>query len=432
MDQIDVIIRSNLPTLKGLPQFEYDMTLRIGKMQFNVSRVIAKTTREHYLAALFEVVLVTVIMTPSQLAQLVLPGHANIQATLIKRRSDGSNKVITKYRAIMTDNANPMLMGNNADASRTSEMDMQSVSVVTFQLIRAVNYDLRLRRFAGIVFKNTTPIKVLQHLLAVNMLKDEYEQTETVAAISTEEGFVEKKYPSIEIKESLELMKLPDMLQNNYGIYNQGLGCYFKNRKWHIFAPFGLAKHSAAGNKIVIINAPANRWRGSEINYKVEGRTLTILATGETTHVKSADREALNGGTGVRYADINSLDYTPDSDDPRSSPKDYMSEYVSSNYDSGYHNAPMIDTGFTGNPAVHASALATRGGDIVEVVWERGDIDLLTPGAAVRFITQNGPGIRDLQGTLIGAEEHSNVPEGGMVELRHVAMVKLTLFIKKV
>lgn len=432
MDQIDVVIKSNLPTLKGLPAFEYDLTLRIGQIQFTAARVIAKTVRENYLAAMFEVTLVTAMITPSQYAQLVLPGHTNIQATLVKRRPDGSNKKITKYRAILADNNNPLLANNNAYSTRTSEMDMANISVVTFQLISAIDYDLRLRRFQGINFKNALPINVLQHLLASNRLVDEYEQSDTVARISFESKYIEQRFDTIEIDEGLELLELPNYLQREYGIYNQDLGCYLKNRQWYIFAPYGIAKHSDGGNKIVIINAPANRWRGSEINYKVEGRTLTILATGEVTHEKSSDAEALNGGTGIRYADINTLHGGKNTDNPKSNPKDYVTEYASSNYEAGFNNIPTAPGGFVANPAVYASQLSRRGGDIVEVIWERGDIALLTPGAAVRFITQNGPNIRDLQGTLIGAEEHSNVPEGGVTETKHVGMVKLTLFLKKV
>lgn len=432
MDQIETVIKSNLPTLKGLPAFEYDLTLRIGKIQFTAARVIAKTVRENYLAAMFEVVLVTAMITPSQYAQLVLPGHTNIQATLVKRRPDGSNKRVTLHRAILADNNNPLLANNNAYSTRTSEMDMGNISVVTFQLISAIDYDIRLRRFEGINFKNAMPITVLQHLLAANRLVDEYDQSNTVAKINTESGYVGQKFDTIEIDEGMSILDLPSYLQNEYGIYNQDLGCYLKNRNWYIFAPYGVAKHGDDGNKIVVINAPANRWRGSEINYKVEGRTLTILATGEVTHEKSSDAEALNGGTGIRYADINSLHVAKTSDNPVSNPKDYVTEYASSNYEAGFNNAPVAKGGFVANPAIYASALARRGGDVVEVIWERGDITLLTPGAPVRFITQNGPNIKDLQGTLIGAEEHSNVPEGGITETKHVAMVKLTLFLKKV
>ena len=428
--QFDAMLSQYLSQVEGLPDLDYRAVLSVGSYQIEALRVIAKTDRLDFLNGMFEETLITLAFEPSAYTEIIMHGHESMSLTLITK-SFGTN--LTKkrqYRAVLVNNRNAKLEGNTQGVDETSLADKMSISVVNFQLIDPAAYNLRLQEVGGI-FKNADTMSVLKYYLSKIRLVDEFAKQSSVAAITADSVYQTKTFRELVVPEGTKLQALPDLLHRSYGVFNQGMGCFLKNRCWYVFAPYSIAKAQVDVDKLVIINVPPTKYRNLERNFIMKGRTYTLLCTGETRHQRRSDSDALNLGTGVRYADTTQLmDGMADtSASPRLTPKAYMSEYRASDYKNTYNHTPMA--GMIDNPAWYASQLAARGGDYITVVWERGMLDILTPGMPVRFITSYNEGIRELSGTLIGAEAVSTVPLGGMVETRHTVNVKLTLFLKR-
>ena len=428
--QFDAMLSQYLAQVEGLPDLDYRAILSVGSHQIEALRVIAKTERENYLNGMFEEIIVSLVFEPSAYTEIILHGHEDMSLTLITKSYGTNLSKKRTYRAILVENRNVKLEGNVQSVDEVQLADKQSLSVVNFQLIDPAAYNLRLQEVGGI-FKNANTMTTLKYFLSKIRLVDDFAKQSSVAAITADSTYQVKPFQQLVIPDGTKLQALPDLLQRRYGVFNQGIGCFLKNRCWYIFAPYSIAKATVDVDKLVLLNVPPSKYRNLERNFVTKGRTYTILCTGETQHQKRSDSDALNLGTGVRYADSTQLlsAMTDNSSSPKLTPKSYMTEYRASNYKNDYGHTPMA--GMIDNPAWYASQLAARGGDIMTVTWERGTTDILTPGMPVQFITPYNDGIKQLSGTLIGVEAFSQVPLGGMVETRHTTQVVLTLFLKK-
>jgi hypothetical protein len=428
--QFDAMLSQYLAQVEGLPDLDYRAILSVGSHQIEALRVIAKTERENYLNSMFEEILISLVFEPSAYTEIILHGHEDMSLTLITKSYGTNLSKKRTYRAVLVENRNVKLEGNVQSVDEVQLADKQSLSVVNFQLIDPAAYNLRLQEVGGI-FKNANTMSTLKYFLSKIRLVDDFAKQSSVAAITADSTYQVKAFQQLVIPDGTKLQALPDFLQRRYGVFNQGIGCFLKNRCWYIFAPYSIAKATADVDKLVLLNVPPSKYRNLERNFVTKGRTYTILCTGETRHQKRSDTDALNLGTGVRYADSTQLlsGMTDKSSSPKLTPKGYMTEYRSSNYKNDYDHTPMA--GMIDNPAWYASQLAARGGEIMTVTWERGTTDILTPGMPVQFITPYNDGIKQLSGTLIGVEAFSQVPLGGMVETRHTTQVVLTLFLKK-
>ena len=429
--QFDNIVAAIRPKMTGVPQRNYKAVIQLGSVQVEAMRVVSITRRQLYIDNLFEEGLITLAMSPQQYSRIVMEGHENMYITIIERDWRGRGNSAVRYRLVMETHTDPQIEGNIQHIEKRQRQDDISISIVTFQFIDMAAYNLRLINVGG-TYRNARAIDALVYQLQKNKLVDELAQSEAVAKIMVDENYLTKKFTEIEIADGTNLMALPDYLQNRYGIYNQGFGCYLKNQTWYVFAPFSLIKKDKDVFKLVILNMPASQMRSADRSVAVVGKTITILATGETKHQRSTDSDALNKGTAVFYGDTDALDagMVDLSKSPKLKPKDYVSLYRSSNYKNKLDNITTAKGRFVDNDAPVASDMAKRGGDIVTVQWENGVLDVFEPGMPVTFITSVGNGVKQMEGTLITAVMASTPSTQGIVETVQSTVVHLTLFLK--
>lgn len=437
IDGFDLVLKQQIEECTGLPESRFDAEISIGSYIINPMAVVAFTQRQAYMSNMFEECMLSVAMQPSEYSEGVLVGHEDITIKVIERPYDGGTPYTKQYRGVLVEVKDEQIEANRADISETGLQDSMSISIITFQLIPEVVYDLRLREVGGgeTIFPNAAAHDVLRYFLVKGRLYDRYSNKESVATINIDELKSERTFREIKLPEGTSYLAIPDYLQDNYGIFPQGMGCFLKNQSWYVFAPYGLSKSSMDVRRLVLFNAPSSRHRSMERNFKVEGKAITVIATGMSEHRKTSDADALNGGTGVRYASLSSLDGGVSTGDPAvdplRTPQDYMTEYRSSNYASPYNKTVTAKERFTDNPLKSASELASRGGDLITVTWENGTLDPLVPGMPVKFFYGKAGKIETRQGTLINAERFSTIPLSGIIEPKHQSMVKLTLWLKR-
>ncbi len=437
IDGFDLVLRQQIEECTGLPQTRFDVEISIGSYVINPMAVVAFTQRQAYMENMFEECMLSVAMQPSEYSEGVLVGHEDITVKLIERPYDGGKPHVKMYRGILVGVKDEQMEANRADITETGLQDAMSISIITFQLISEAAYDLRLREVAGgqTIFANAASHDVLRYFLVKTRLYDRYSNKESVASINIDELKSDRVFREIKLPEGTPYLAIPDYLQDNYGIFPQGMGCFLKNQSWYVFAPYGLSKSAMDVRRLVLFNAPSARNRSLERNFKVDGKTITVIATGMSRHNKTSDSDALNGGTGVRYASLSSIDgavSTADpSEDPLRTPQDYMTEYRSSNYASPYNKTTTAKERFTDNPLKAASELAARGGEVMTVTWENGILDPLIPGMPVKFYYGKAGKVEMREGTLISAERFSTIPLSGIIEPRHQSMVQLTIWLKR-
>jgi hypothetical protein len=426
-------INRQLTRAVSLPSFRYDAEVSVSGMRFKSVAVTALTERHLYLENLFEDIQVTVAMQASHYTELVLHGHEDMTMKLTQRPYEGGTPYTKEYHAVIISHQDGKRDGNITDVAEPGALDLTTFSVITFQLITSAAFDLRLREI-GAIYPNCCAVDVLRHYLAKTRLHDRLSQTEAVATVTVEPGASQRKFNPIKIPEGTRFMAFPDYLQREYGIYAQGLGCFLRGLEWHIFAPFNITKRDYDIPRLVVFNAPPARYRDVPKNFHIVGKTVTVIATGETKHRRYSDEDALNGGTGVRYADMRSINgNTSTSDptvDPERLPEQYMTEYRGSRHLKDIQNTVTSSTRFSDNPLVIASVMAQRGGEVVDVTWLHGTLEPLRPGMPTTFYYGANGVLKQRYGTLLSAELVSSIPQKGFIEPEHRNVVRLSLFLK--
>lgn len=432
MNQIDVLIEDNLKTMRAAPVLEYEAVLSIGSYQIKMMHVMALSSREDYVRGQYEERMITVTMLPSQYAKLMLYGHADMTMKVTTVTPASQSRSAKTYRAIPATLRDPT-MENNSSQRVVQDQDATTVSVAHFQLMDPAAYDIRLRQ-VGANFLKTKTIDVIKLIFGKTKLSDKYNQSEAVGALQIDTDAVATIPSVVVIPDGTNLITLPQFLQKEYGVYSQGIACFLKNRCWYVFAPYSRKKSTYDVRRLVVINVPGDRYRKLNASYKVDGKTVTVMATGQSLHTDNTDADAMIGGTGTRQTDVTKLIHAPGAVDgtslPKMNPQQYMREYQGYEYNKAYVNAPMADKPHTANTAVQASALAARNGCYMEVVWERGVSEVLLPGMPVQFLTQDGTKIKQMEGTLVGAEMLSTLQTPGLVDPSHQAQIKLTMFLR--
>ncbi len=432
MSAFDVLVKTTMNKAVELPEMRITANVKVGSFQLNNKVVLALTERENYVDDMFPTATITIQMLPSEYNKIVLYGHEEMSVFVRWVPYHGGKERVKVFRAVLSDWKDVRGEGNIKGLSDARSIDDQNFNLVDFELYDYASYELRQYEF-GRTFQYCTGINALKYLLSQCMLKDYYNDESYVATINADQYALDKKYTTLTIRDGTSIFSIVDYIQDRYGIYNQGIGCFLKRNNWFIYAPYSVRKYEENVNKLTIINIPSKELRGVSKNFVMEGKSTTILSTGETTITSNSDKDALNGGVGTRYADTNQLleMSTPDPTNltPKMRPENYMSEFIGVKYRNKLKYVPTAKGGFVSNPAKELSKLAARGGRYVNTVWEHGTMDLLYPNMPVKFITETDGKIKEYRGTLLAATALSTTT-GGMIDMRMQTNIVLSLFLK--
>lgn len=431
--QIDIIIQENLKTMRELPDKQYGLVLNIGNKRIEARAVPSRSCTENYLDDAFAVNTLTAVFLPSEVTNWILPNANKLEGTVLVKDKFGVVRTTHKYRMVLVGAGDAKLANNDDRSSDVRELDRVSLSAVTFQYMDHATFDLMMAQ-TGAIMPKTTPLNALLTLLSQHQLTNEYGQADAVAGFDVSPGALEEP-TTVVVRDGTPLRSASKLIHEKYGIYPNGCSCFLKDKVWYVFAPYSVVSEGdlTKNHRLVVIRAPSNRYGNIAKNIRTQGTTTTIIATGESSHNNTSDTDALNGATGVMHADATKLlgNSMRQDSGKMSNAEEYMTEYSAKTYRGKENNIAVPHQAFVTNPHKYTSMMSSKAGDIVEVVWENGDITKLKPGCAVTFITQDEKAIRTLYGTLLGAASFTSIPDKGIVERVHQENVSLTLFLKR-
>lgn len=431
--QFDYMIRQAIDKSSPEPDYEYTAIIKASGIRIPVMAVVSITYRQDYVQDLFPDNAITVAVTPSSYNDIMSKASDRLELSLTKKPFLGTVTSTTDYVAIIEGKSDARIEGNDAETQGANQLDNGNIRLVTLQLMDKPAYDMRLRSFGGI-WRDNTAHGILKFILGSIDLSSNYSSDDTVGSINSSGLPYDRVYKQIKIPEGTPLLAIPDYLQDTYGVYNSGLGIFFKDKNWYLFPPWAVSRQSGLDKTLTIINAPSNRYSGLDRNYFERGKTLTVIATGETKFQSQTDSNNLNLGTAVRFADAEKLLDGVTSEDPSADPvvnaSEYITEYSHSDYKGKLQNVVTAKERFISNPAIAASEMARRGGNIVSVIWHAGDIQLLRPGMPVLYFYRATNEVKELKGTLISAMTHSTV-DGSLAETKHKSYVTMQVFLKE-
>lgn len=434
IDQFDTVLRKEVGKMTGLPTLEYSGIVIAGGVSIKPLGVVSVTRRNNYIEDMFEEVMVTALFTPSDYTEALLPAHSDLVFKLTESPKSGGTSFTMTYKAVLTEVKDEKLEGNIPDVGEPGVHDDMSMSVVTFQLVEQSAYDLLMRE-VGDIYDESTAIDVLAYNLNRLKLQSIYDAKSYVAKINCDPEPSEKVFDNIKIPEGTELAELPDYLQDKYGLFSHGMGCFLKNQCWFVFEPYGLKKHDMDVRKLIVFNAPASKYSRLERTFRTVGKNLNIVTTGNTEHLSGEDKDALNKGVGVRYGSLRAVSEGMSTKDPAADPKmkpnEYMTDYRNGDYKNPMQRVNTAKSRLTDNHWAMSSELSKRGGEVTRVIWEGGTIDPLVPGMPVLFHYGKHGKVETRKGTLLSAEELSSNSQNALAEQEFEKTCVLNIWLKR-
>lgn len=419
------ILEGHLEKCIVSPQYQYEGVLSIRGAYQKVYTVKAFSKEGNYDSNMFEITKMMLLVPASVAVYAMRLGYEDMTLSLTKRVN---GKVIsTKTYVAKATNTEDVDMGAiSREMANAERMDNETIAVVVVELLDKLAWQLRTRSVGG-PFHETNALDVARYLLKKNQLDDTLSTSDFNYSIN----YVDKppkNYECIIIEEGKRFLEVFDFLQNRYGIYSKGLGIFLYKQTWELFEPYNPTKFDEGGERLVIYNVPTDEMMAPDRNFYREGDVYYIAATGDSKVINSIDDVAVNEGTGIRFADIRSLENRGVGDSNNIDPRKYLTE-VNTNPRENMTNAPMLAERYTDNPLKASSELFRRRGAVVTVQWENGLYDALKPGMGIELIYPQSNSIKRVKGTLLASSEYSEVEGGGIMEKQHRNTISLTLLV---
>lgn len=304
--------------------------------------------------------------------------------------SSGSEYIVREYVAVPLLDKDPRIESNMQVVSDLEGIGFNSMTNYHFQLMD--------KSFSQLKDIEVSSIAIMSDMdTFIPYIMDKYGNNPEFIKEEKYEGVVMDlptdnsiRYSSILIPEGTKLINLPVYLQESedYGVYNTGMCCFFKQRRWWITSLFNPNRYDNHPKPLNIIRVPKDKIPSVQFSYFVNEVGINIIATGLSEHTNGNDIQKQNKGVGNRLimSDAISGESGVYYNNGRAitTRGDKMAEFQTSERNSGRDYLPLNKTP-TSNVQKYATINASNEGEIVTVEWHNSDTGILEPGHPVRY-----------------------------------------------
>lgn len=332
-------------------------------------------------------------LQPGVYNKSVLPYKDNLFIEMVER--EGMNQVMRRFRAIPMGDANPEQQGGNTALANLSSKDEVNMITVTFQLLEVGFALLKNEQVADIHLMST--LKDVLHFQLTKFGKElTFSGGDAFRGVDIEQPVDNDRiFKQVVIPAAVPLIRLGQYFQahDEFGIYNTGLGMYYRKGMWYIYPLHRWGRYEKARKVLDIYRLPENVIPTLKHSYFVNGRTVTVLSTGGGATGDGRDIDRQNKGTGKRVispdAVMGETGRYYNKGQAMTTRQDSLSEYQTAKRASGeemvgYHGKP------TNNLCKLLSENAENDNTDISVEWHNSYGLLIEPGMACRFFYMSG------------------------------------------
>lgn len=373
-----------------------------------------------------DIVTVEVMMDMRDFYEVVVP-NLDILEGFITRKQMAENSILflrggvqdsKRFKAILHNPPKQGLGGHGTGTNKITNPD-QSVKYATFQFIDLTAIDLKLTTFQGMM-ELTEPME------ALTMVLDSTGSDYDLRGVHRANWDVKNKR-QIVIPRGTLVKDLAQYIQQEYGIYNHGIGAYLYRMPvdqqlfWFIYPLYNNNRYETEYYKLSISVVPGNlEPTGVPRTYLVDNGNITIIIPDEATMKENKTAEQLNAGTGLAFVNpaenraITTTEVGPNQMMKKG--KDSTSTMNVVERRDGKENVINVYKD-TMNTAKLISSVAGNAGNYVVLDWKFANPDLLQPGMPVK-IQYFAEDMKILYGTL--HEYHAISVKTGKTAVREV------------
>lgn len=328
-------------------------------------------------------------MQPSLYINKLLPYKDDLKVQLIT--TDLTGRTVIEYTAIPLLDTDVRAEGNQSYHANVDGVSEGTINKYRFQLMEPI--------FAKMRTVEISHISLLGNMENTLSLVVDTETKKAIADTTFKyDGLImdypidnDTVYKAVVVPEGIRVINLPVVLQEDerYGVYDKGLGFYFKQRRWWCYRLFDLTKYDRNPRTIDILRLPNDKAPTLQFTFFITADKLTILSTGEASQTDGTDITRQNEGTGKRLIQPSLISGETgthyNAGRAIKTRADSMAEYATSTRKSGNDLVPLNPVP-SANVYKYVSENSATDGTIINIPWHCGDPGYLEPGAAVRYM----------------------------------------------
>lgn len=337
---------------------------------------------------------IRVQIQPGVYQNRIVPHRDNLYIEVVEQT--GMDRVMTRYRATPIDADDPAMEGNNTATANLESKDAVNMITVQFQLYEPGFGKLRNEPVSDILVMSTLD----------NAMHDLLCEPGEQLGLSGPDAWkgVDIEYPidndrtfkQIVVPFGTRLIDLGSFLQNDdqFGVYNTGLGMYYRKGLWRIYPLVRMGRYEKARRVLNIYRLPENVFPTLKNTWIMDDKSLTILSTGGgAVNEDDTDIDRQNKGVGKRIISADAVMGETgryySKGQAATTRGDSLSEYKTVNRQSGEEWVPTVVTP-TGNICKHLTESALNDVSITTLTWHNSMATLIDPCMPVRYYYMSG------------------------------------------
>jgi hypothetical protein len=388
---------------------DYECIIHTRDVDVYIDNLISVETMCDYVNNIGDYVLVNFLYPMGDYIYDILPHNDNLEITLKYKYYNKS--VTNRYKAVIL---NYKGNGNNTPYENQPRDTLNKLegAVVEVQLLDRVVEILRTEYCEGI-YDYTTVGSVIKGTIN-NALQDIKVDGQVLpVAVNVVEPDNTKIYRHINIPFGVNILDLPGYLHDkDYGVYNTGIGTYFKNIYksltdvdpldcLFVYNIYDNLRFDDDEHKLIILSSNGQKFRYVEHSYIKDGDVIKILAS-NTKNMDDGEIDLINKGNAIISSNPNSIISGNKfvTDEMVLNDKDYyLTGRATHDKRDGVKKATYVEN--TDNLFKHRSEVIVRQRKLYQFEWKNSNDDLLFPGMSVGYVYQSKTyGVIKLRGIL--------------------------------
>lgn len=419
----------------------HSMTIHTPDGDVSTMRVLDIHETADFVGSYRPEILVQAVVTEGAYLYKLIPHLSSLEVTMTRDEykpmkafeTIGRNKQIRRYKAILLNAQDSELSqeGITNVSERTS--DLGSLTNVKFQLFTEMTEQFRMRSSGGI-YRRQPVGNVIRAILLGESAQVDVGSDDEIAGFEMVEPVDAPIREHISIPHGIPSYDAPGYIHRFCGgVYPTGLSYYCYQDTWYVFPTYDFTRFNESKHQLTLVLAPPKALPMIEFTAMQVGTAVTIVCTGDVVTNNVSDRNELEQGNGLRFADPESLvgnGVSVSGNKATFSRGAANNELVSNKRPNGLNYVKLADNAITSNRLYELSKLAARRGQMIAAQWENSDSRLLKPGMQIKLMHMQGNLVRTRRGVLIGYTEGTIYTGTGMTSGQYVTNCNLVLFLE--
>lgn len=413
------------------PRYNYEVQLHVAGEVIKVIKVMNMDFNVDFRTMYAEDILLEAAIGQGTLYHVISPNKEEIRVELTQVSIVDNTRVTQWYKGILIGVNNSQLEASDNQNVNKDAGDLGSLARLKLQLREETLEAIDMLTVGG-VYVNIPPWRLMRSFMHSSCKEVEKSIDNGIVGFTMQKPDNDNARSQIVIKHGTPVIELPDLLQNDEGgIYNAGLGAFIRRGMWYVWSLYNTTDELHCKRTLTLLMAPKARYPGVERTYRNTDSDLTVVVTGERSHLDIREASALKSGNAVRYMDsTRTIEDFVDIDGNKATAQRVMntSEFIGFKRKDGQNKSVLEVT--TDNLFAETSKLAGRDGSYLTVSWQNSSPELLRPDMNVRIKMDDMGVTKEFKAKLMQIHTYIFAAEQGLTSQQHLTQTTLTLFVE--